>query len=198
MNSTLNYVISRQINQLLSGPSYVRWLVLLILATALSLILINQFIIGIRDSSKQLDEQFSEIDSQLARYEQQRDKINHDYERLMNSTRLIAELKEQFSNANSEDVESWLIHAAMNNDLQPSQIHINTQLTDEQGEFFRVIFKMSGTYQNIQTYLVKIMRSDYFLIWEKLIFDVFESNQLSLTISLKQYVEINDEDSVSG
>ena len=86
----------------------------------------------------------------------------------------------------------------MNNDLQPSQIHINTQLTDEQGEFFRVIFKMSGTYQNIQTYLVKIMRSDYFLIWEKLIFDVFESNQLSLTISLKQYVEINDEDSVSG
>ena len=198
MYSRLNYVISRQINLLILGPSYLRWSILLIVATVLSVILINLFITEVRDESKQLDSQISEINAQLTRYEQQRDLINHDYERLMASSRLMAKLEEQFSRVNSLAVESWLIDTAVNNDLHPSQIDIDTQVSDDHGEFYKITFKISGIRQNMQKFLENIIRSDYFLIWENLIFEFSESNKLSLTIALKQYLDIHDENPVSG
>jgi len=198
MNSTQNYVINRKIDQLLVESSFIRWSVLLILAAVLTIILVNLFITDIRNTSKQLDNQMSETDSLLAGYARNRDQINHDYEQLMASTSLIAKLKEQFSHASSEETESWLIRTAITNNLQPSQIHINTKLLDEQGEFFRIVCKISGTYQDIQIFLNKTIRSEYFLIWEKLEIENFDSNQLGLTLSLKQYVSINDEYAESG
>lgn len=198
MYSRLNYVISRQINLLILGPSYLRWSILLIVATVLSVILINLFITEVRDESKQLDSQISEINAQLTRYEQQRDLINHDYERLMASSRLMAKLEEQFSRVNSLAVESWLIDTAVNNDLHPSQIDIDMQVSDDHGEFYKITFKISGIRQNMQKFLENIIRSDYFLIWENLIFEFSESNKLSLTIALKQYLDIHDENPVSG
>ena len=198
MYSRLNYVISRQINLLILGPSYLRWSILLIVATVLSVILINLFITEVRDESKQLDSQISEINAQLTRYEQQRDLINHDYERLMASSRLMAKLEEQFSRVNSLAVESWLIDTAVNNDLHPSQIDIDMQVSDDHGEFYKITFKISGIRQNMQKFLENIIRSDYFLIRENLIFEFSESNQLSLTIALKQYLDIHDENPVSG
>ncbi len=198
MNITLNYVIASRIKLLLMAPAYLRWSFLLTLAVAISFILINQFIIGVRDSSEQLDTQFRIIDDQLARYEQHRDRINHDFEKLIASSRLVARLEKEFSQTISADVESWLVDAAINNDLETSQIRINSRLIDKQGEFFRLVFKLQGSHQNIKSFLEKIIRSDYFLIWEKLSFDVPGPNQLSLTVSLKQYVGINDENSVSN
>ena len=200
MNSMLNYVISNQqaylAKQLLLGPAYLRLILLLVVVLVLSMVLINQYITDLWDSSNQLDHQFAEINSKLVKYEQQRDKIINDYEAFISTSQLIAELEKQFSSANSEDLESWLIQTAVNHQLQPSQIHINTQLVDDQGKFFRVTFKLSGSNKKMQAFLEKILHSDFFLIWEELIFEALESNRLSLTILLKQYTDINDKGSV--
>ena len=198
MNSMLNYVIVRYIDPLLLGPFYIRLTVLLFIASVLSMILVRQYALDLWDTSKQLDQQLVEINSQLSRYQKQRDKINNDYERFLSASELADELVQQFSRASSKKVESWLIQSAHDNDLSPDQVRIETQLNDGQGRFFRITFKLSGFIGDIQGFLHTVLHPEHILIWEKIIFQLLRPNQLSLTIILKQYIHIKDENSVSS
>ena len=192
MNSTLAYVISQQVNRLLLGPGYLRWLLMLSLIIVLGLILINRYVVSVWDAHEQLDRQYSEINAQLGRYQLEREQINQDYNNLTDSLAKQARLEQLFSNANSDALETILVQHAINNDLVPSQVQVNTQLLDDQGKYFRIIVKLSGAHRGLENFLEKIMLPDYFLIWEKLRFDVIAVDQLSLTISLKQYIDLND------
>lgn len=198
MNSKPNYVISGQIDRLLLAPSRYRLLSLLLLALILSTFLIHQLIGGPWRESVELDNQLLKIDSQLAEYEQHRERINREYEQRMTELRLLTTLKRQFSRANTDHVESWLIRTAIDNQLQPSRIDMSTRLLDEQGEYFRATLQVSGTYRNIQSFLETTIRSDFVLVWEQLIFENFGSNRLGLKISMKQYTNIKVEHSDSS
>lgn len=198
MNSMLSYVITRYINPLVMGPWYLRWSIPVLVAFMLSFLLVNKFVINLWESSRQIDLQMAQINSKLALYQSQRERINDDYEKLTSASRLIEKLEIQFSQATSESVESWLIQASMENRLRTSQVRINTQLSDDRGEFFRITFKIGGSASDIESFLQAIMNSDYFLIWEKLIFENLETNRLSLTIVLKQYVSLYGENPVTS
>ena len=198
MNSTLVYVISQQVNRLLLGPAYIRGLVMLILFSGLSLVLVDRFMAGIWDQSNQLDREYREINAQLSRYEQNRDQVNRDYRQLITALKQGARIEEQLLQVNSDGVEAWLIDNAMSNDLQPSQIQVQAQLTDDQGEYFRIKFKLTGTQQGLERFLKILISEDYFLIWEKLMLDVIEINQFSLAISLKHYTQITHEKTTSS
>lgn len=193
MNLMLNYVITRYIDPLLLAPAYLRHLLVLMLACLLGFVLIDRIVIELWESSGQIDEQLQQIDSKLARYRRQRAQINNDYDKLLHAAALSASLEKQFSMVSSERVESWLIQASRNYRLRLSQVRINTQMSDDQGEFFRVTLKISGSNPDIESFLQDIIRSDFFLIWEEFILEILDSDRLILSIMLKQYTRLHDQ-----
>ena len=181
------------IDRLLLGPGYVRWLLLLTMLIGFSLILFNRFVVTIWDTRAQLDRQYSQMNSQLERYQRERERINLAYRTMTASLASQNRLENLFSKASSEVLEAYLIENARQHDLQPSQIQVSSGLMDHQGEYFRVLMTLTGAHRGLEYFLKKLSQPDYFLIWEQLQFKATNLDLISLTISIKQYVRINNE-----